>query len=83
MKTAIIREIRVVGELVVSGTDPNKNQIQHRGYGQRLLKEAERISKERGKEKVVIIAGIGVRPYFYKYGYAPDGAYVSKLLKKG
>ncbi len=74
-----------------SFTDPQKllflsdsrpgYMVQHTGFGNRLLKEAERISKkEFRKKKMVIISGVGVREYYYKFGYTRDGAYVSKKM---
>lgn len=79
-KVAIVREIRVVGEIVRRNDTPNKNQIQHRGYGKKLMIQAERIAKENGFEKLIVIAGIGVREYFYNLGYQKEGPYVSKIL---
>ena len=60
----IIRELKVVGELIPHDTAPHENQIQHRGYGKALVAEAERIASERAFEKILVIAGIGVRTYF-------------------
>ncbi len=80
VKTAIVREIRVVGELVGHNSDPKVGQIQHRGYGKNLMEQAEKIAKDHGCKKLLVIAGIGVRPYFYKLGYSLDGPYVSKKL---
>lgn len=77
--SAILREIRVVGELVPHASDPARGQIQHRGLGSRLLREAERVTfEERGLEKLVVISGVGVRPWFFERGYHRDGPYVSK-----
>ena len=46
-----------------------------------LLNEAEMIAKkEFGMEKMNIIAGIGVREYYTKLGYAQNGPYVAKKL---
>ena len=78
--TAIIREIRVVGELVAYNEDPNPFQIQHRGFGKKLLEKAEEIAQSHGYVKMVIISGIGVKEYFKKFGYEKDGPYVSKKL---
>ncbi|MBY9006849.1 MAG: GNAT family N-acetyltransferase, partial [Candidatus Lokiarchaeota archaeon] len=78
----IIREIRVVGELVPKDLKPNRlTQIQHRGFGKLLMKNAEKISSEEydGK-KLVVISGIGVRDWFYDLGYKLDGPYVSKKI---
>src|SRR3989344_1902341 len=76
--TAIVREMHVYGTAVVIG---EKGDVQHRGLGKRLLEEAERISlKEFNKNKIVIISGIGVRPYFEKLGYEREGPYMSKFI---
>ena len=45
---------------------------QHRGFGKRLLKEAERFAKKNGDKKLRIISGVGVRPYYRKLGYRLD-----------
>ncbi|MFX1481146.1 MAG: tRNA uridine(34) 5-carboxymethylaminomethyl modification radical SAM/GNAT enzyme Elp3 [Promethearchaeota archaeon] len=81
-KTMIIREIKVVGELVPKDMKPNRfSQIQHRGYGRLLMQNAEKIAKEDfGAKKLVVISGIGVRDWFYDMGYQLDGVYVSKTL---
>ncbi|MBN2155043.1 MAG: tRNA uridine(34) 5-carboxymethylaminomethyl modification radical SAM/GNAT enzyme Elp3 [Candidatus Lokiarchaeota archaeon] len=79
--TMIIREIRVVGEIVPRLEKPFLNQVQHRGYGQKLLMKAEEIARDEFEsKKLAIISGVGVREYFYKLGYQRDGAYVSRLL---
>ncbi len=77
---AIVREIRVVGEIVKHSDAPLTGQIQHRGYGKKLMAQAELIAKDHGFTKLLVIAGIGVRPYFYNLGYHRDGPYVSKML---
>jgi elongator complex protein 3 len=77
---AIVREIRVVGEIVGHDSTPHQGQIQHRGYGKDLMQNAEKIARLKGCTKILVIAGIGARPYFYKLGYSVDGAYVSKKL---
>lgn len=81
-KTMIVREIKVVGELVPTDAKPTHNaQIQHRGYGKLLMKNAEKISKEDfGAKKLAVISGIGARDWFYGQGYKLDGPYVSKIL---
>jgi elongator complex protein 3 len=75
--TAIIRELHVYGEQIPIG---KKGNIQHIGYGKKLLKEAEKIAKESGKNKISVISGIGVREYYKKLGYKFDGTYMSKLI---
>ena len=79
----IIREIRIVGELVPTFAKPTSVQIQHRGFGTQLLNSAEIIARdEYDAQKIAVIAGIGVREYFYKKGYVVDGPYVSKFLSQ-
>ena len=76
----MIREIHTYGPQVPVDGIP-KQEWQHRGYGKLLLEEAEKIAREEFDcNKMVIIAGVGVRPYFYKFGYSLDGPYVSKKL---
>jgi len=78
--TAIVRELHVYGPAVRIGKDSERFS-QHKGFGTRLLKEAERIAKEEfGKNKMVVISGVGVREYYYKRGYKAEGPYVSKRI---
>ncbi|MFX1478076.1 MAG: tRNA uridine(34) 5-carboxymethylaminomethyl modification radical SAM/GNAT enzyme Elp3 [Promethearchaeota archaeon] len=81
-KTLIVREIKVVGEMVPKDLKPNRfTQIQHRGFGKLLMEKAETISHEEfDAKKLAVISGIGVRDWFYNLGYRVDGVYVSKLF---
>ena len=78
----IVREVKVVGELVPKDKKPNRDlQLQHRGFGKLLMENAERIaSEEFDSKKLAVISGIGVRDWFYEIGYKLDGYYVSKPL---
>ncbi|MFA5141636.1 MAG: tRNA uridine(34) 5-carboxymethylaminomethyl modification radical SAM/GNAT enzyme Elp3 [Candidatus Woesearchaeota archaeon] len=76
--SALIRELHVYGEAVPVG---EVGVVQHNGIGSRLMKEAEGIAKSYGKNKIVVISGIGVRGYYIKkLGYKKDGVYVSKKI---
>ncbi|MFX1595854.1 MAG: tRNA uridine(34) 5-carboxymethylaminomethyl modification radical SAM/GNAT enzyme Elp3, partial [Promethearchaeota archaeon] len=79
-KTLIVREIKVVGELVPKDAKPNRyTQIQHRGFGKLLMENAERIAfEEFNAKKLAVISGIGARDWFFELGYGLDGVYVSK-----
>ncbi|MFX0081298.1 MAG: tRNA uridine(34) 5-carboxymethylaminomethyl modification radical SAM/GNAT enzyme Elp3 [Candidatus Hodarchaeota archaeon] len=81
-KTLIVREIKVVGEMVPKDLKPSRfSQIQHRGYGKLLMENAEAISRDEfDAKKLAVISGIGVRDWFYEMGYKLDGVYVSKAL---
>ena len=77
-ETAIIRELHVYGHATPLSKD---GTTQHRGWGTKLLQEAERIATQAGKKKMVVISGVGVRAYYIdKHGYHHDGPYVSKEL---
>jgi len=93
---ALVRELHVYGPMVEvgearsasdgsSGDEPRdggeSHDWQHKGYGKRLLREAERLAADAGYEKVSVISGIGAREYYReKLGYHQDGPYVSKRL---
>jgi len=83
-KTLIVREIKVVGELVPKDTKPIwQTQVQHRGFGKLLMENAEKIAVEDfDSRKLAVISGIGARDWFYELGYKTDGPYVSKLFFK-
>ena len=83
---AVVRELHVYGSQVGVGQEADDREglvdrHQHRGYGTRLLHEAEDIAADAGYEKLAVLSGIGVREYYReKLGYKPDGPYVSKRL---
>ncbi len=78
--SAYVRELHVYGQSIPLGEMKDKSG-QHKGWGKKLLAEAERIAKDaHGLEKMNIIAGIGVREYYKKLGYTQNGAFVEKNL---
>jgi elongator complex protein 3 len=80
-RTALIRELHVYGPLVPVG-EFKKDAYQHKGFGRKLLEEAERIAQQFDKNKIVIISGVGIRNYYYQFSYSPDRPYVSKNISK-
>ncbi len=76
---AIIREIHTYGKLVPLAQE--HGEVQHVGFGRRLMAEAERIAVEEGYHRVAVIAGIGVREYFRKLGYVLEEEYMVKTLQ--
>jgi elongator complex protein 3 len=78
---AIVRELHVYGNQVGVGQQSETGDVQHRGYGRKLLAEAEDRARDAGYDKLSVISGIGVREYYReKLGYHQDGPYVSKRL---
>jgi elongator complex protein 3 len=79
--SSIIRELRVVGEVVPVSKVAKLLQAQHRGLGKKLVQIAEDVARDDfSSSKLLVIAGIGVRQYFYGLGFEPDGPYVSKRI---
>lgn len=78
-KTALVRELHVYGNMIKIGAK-NKNIGQHTGFGEKLLKEAENLSADKGYEEVAIISGIGSRNYYRKFGYEKVGPYMKKRI---
>lgn len=76
---AIVRELHVYGSEVAIG-DENE-EYQHQGFGEQLMRKAEKIARENDYSKLSVISGIGARQYYKnKLGYHQDGPYVSKRL---
>jgi len=75
--SALIRELHVYGTATAIGED---GLVQHRGWGKKLMQTAEEISKQHQKDKIIVIAGVGVREYYKKLGYHKEGPYMVKLI---
>jgi elongator complex protein 3 len=79
--TAIVRELHVYGQAVRVGSKESGSSYQHRGYGAKLLREAERVAKDELRaDKIAVISAVGTRQYYKKLGYRQDGPYVSKVF---
>ncbi|TMI55117.1 tRNA uridine(34) 5-carboxymethylaminomethyl modification radical SAM/GNAT enzyme Elp3, partial [Candidatus Bathyarchaeota archaeon] len=77
---AIIRELHVFGQTVPVGAR-NESAYQHRGYGTRLIAEAERTAAEDyQRTKMVVISALGTKNYYSRFDYRHDGPYMSKRL---
>ncbi len=80
---AFIRELHVYGRVNrVNDNNRNGNDVQHRGFGRKLIKKAEEIATYQNYTKMAIISGVGVREYYRKFGYQLEGAYMTKQLIK-
>ena len=79
-KTCIVRELHVYGKSLKIG-EREEGEIQHLGFGKKLMIEAERISKEEfDARKLLVISAVGTREYYKKLGYSMDGPYMAKSL---
>ena len=85
-RSALIRELHVYGTAMPIGKTVDSDrlaiQVQHKGVGKRLMSIAEQLAKENGKNKMVVISGIGVREYYRKLGYRKEGVYMVKKISK-
>lgn len=77
---SIVREVHTYGVQVKTGKRDG-NASQHAGLGRRMLEEAEQITKEAGYSKIAVIAGVGTRNYYRKWGYELEGTYMTKRLQ--
>jgi len=76
----LIRELHTYGQLQTVG---EKSQAtQHKGFGKKLMEQAEKIIKKHDLKKSAVISGVGVRGYYRKLGYKLEGTYMTKILKK-
>ncbi len=75
--SALIRELHVYGEATALG---KQGTVQHRGMGKQLMKKAEEIAKQHGKNKMIVISAVGTREYYKKLGYEREGAYMVKEI---
>jgi elongator complex protein 3 len=75
-----VREIHVFGPEVPIG-EKDKEAAQHRGWGELLVRESERITySEFGRKRLSVLAGVGARQYFSQLGYRLEGTYMLRDL---
>ena len=76
---AMLRELHIYGS--VTGIGDEGQDTQHKGWGTKLMKKAEAISRDAGRKKMLVISGVGVREYYKNvHGYSRDGWYMGKNL---
>lgn len=76
---AFIRELHTYGQMMK--LNATKKDVQHFGFGKKLLIKAEDIAKENNYKKLFVIAGVGVRDYYKKLGYNLEDNYMVKKIK--
>lgn len=77
-KSALVRELHVYGTATAIG---DEGSVQHKGWGRKLMEKAEQVALEQGKNKIVVISGVGVRQYYQdKLGYRQEGPYMVKNI---
>lgn len=77
---ATIRELKVFGRLVPIHDAP-EGRWQHRGYGRRLMEEAEGIARDEFHvRRMRVTSGVGVRGYYRSLGYRLETPYMVREL---
>ncbi|MDQ1344433.1 MAG: tRNA uridine(34) 5-carboxymethylaminomethyl modification radical enzyme Elp3, partial [Patescibacteria group bacterium] len=64
---------------------PTRTPSQHRGFGKRLIEEAESIVTKRFPQldRIAVIAGVGAREYYRKRGFSMTSlGYMEKILSR-
>jgi len=74
----IVRQLKVLGSATDIGAEGD--DVQHTGYGRRLMEKAEEKAEDLGKSRVVVISAVGTREYYRKLGYHLEGTYMVKEL---
>ena len=77
---AFIRELHVYGQIVRH--QEKKGNVQHMGFGKKMMSIAEDIVLARGLHKIAVISGVGVREYYSSQGYSLVKDYMIKELKE-
>ncbi len=75
---ALIRELHVYGTAIPVGVS-DREAVQHRGIGEKLLEFAEEIAREK-YDRIAVISGVGARDYYRKHGYRRRGNYMVKRI---
>jgi elongator complex protein 3 len=66
---AMIREVHVYGPaLAISSA--NRGEAQHLGLGEELIERAVEVARGAGYERLAVIAAIGTRDYYRRFGFA-------------
>jgi len=74
---ALIRELHVYSTMTPVKGEYTTN-IQHRGFGKKLMQTAEEIASLNGYRSYAVISGVGVRNYYRKLGYRLMDTYMVK-----
>jgi len=77
--SAVIRELRAVSQQLPLSVRDGKS-LQHRGLGESLIGRCLEIAAGQGKERVLVMSGVGAREYYRKLGFERVGPYMGKTL---
>ena len=72
---SIIREIHIYGQSLAVGEESD-GAAQHIGLGRLLIEKAVEITREKGLNKIAVIAAVGTRGYYRKRGFVQGQYYM-------
>ena len=75
----LVRALHVYGRALPLGARDSA-QTQHSGLGRRLVREAERVTREMGARRLLVISAVGARQYYRGLGYSLYGPYMARAL---
>ena len=81
--SSLVRELKVYGQVVphFKTTEKKIRKTQHNGFGKKLMRTAETISRYNRYKTISVINGVGTEEYYVnKLGYQRNGNFVSKRL---
>jgi len=76
---ALVREVHVVGQSLSVGAELS-GAAQHAGLGSRLMEWAEEAARGSGYACMAVIAALGTRAYYRRFGYRIGESYMLKEL---
>lgn len=77
---AIIRQVQVYGPAQPFGPSTDQRAAQHLGIGSELVRRAEEIGQENGFHHLAVIAAVGTRNYYRRFGFERNALYMTKSL---
>jgi elongator complex protein 3 len=77
--SAIIREVHVYGQSLEVGAKQS-GLAQHSGLGSELIRHAETIARQRGFQRLAVIAAVGTRRYYLSREFRRGKFYLVKDL---
>jgi elongator complex protein 3 len=77
--SSVVRELRAVSQQLPFSVRDDKS-LQHRGLGEALINRCLEISADNGKERMLVMSGVGAREYYRKLGFERIGPYMGRAL---
>jgi elongator complex protein 3 len=77
--SSVIRELRTVSQQVPI-SKRRAGSLQHMGFGEKLIDKCKGLTIENGKERLLVMSGVGAREYYRKLGFERVGPYMGNCL---